>query len=247
MNWSKFVKIAGFVISVLSLVFAALTFYYNREKTTLLEINRVNDFELTKPLNIKNLSSIYMYDSIPVEHLWQSSFVITNKGETTIYGEGFETKSIRGSAIKLHLKNSNSILAIEVVNTNADLSLLCDSLYFSQWKPNEYVEVKVLSDGPLAPDLCINDRDIKDAQINYTKYSPEGNVERTRLIDWFPRAFSQSLWWIVIIFDGVMFLFFIFAAIGQYQQAKDKVTKIVTVVIWTIMLFLIFTPLLWMF
>ena len=92
MSWSKFVKIAGFVISVLSLVFAALTFYYNREKTTLLEINRVNDFELTKPLNIKNLSSIYMYDSIPVEHLWQSSFVITNKGETTIYGEGFETK-----------------------------------------------------------------------------------------------------------------------------------------------------------
>lgn len=37
MSWSKFVKIAGFVISVLSLVFAALTFYYNREKTTLLE------------------------------------------------------------------------------------------------------------------------------------------------------------------------------------------------------------------
>lgn len=246
MNWNKFGIIASIVIGILSLAFAAFTLYYNREKATILEINRINDIELTKPLNIKNLSSTYVYDSIPVEHLWQSSFVITNRGETTIYGEGFDTKNIKGSALRLHLTKSRNILTIDIVSTNTDVLLSNDSLYFSQWKPNEYIEIKVLSDGSSVPELTINERDIQDAQIIYTKYSPEVKKEETKLIDQFPRAFSQSLWWIVIIFDGIMFICFAFAAIGQYQQAKDKVTKIVTVIIWTIILFLIFTPLLWM-
>lgn len=247
MNWSRFHSIVSLLITFLSLAFAALTFYYNREKTTILEISRVSDLELTKPLNIKKLSSAYTYDSIPVEHLWQSSFVITNKGETTIYGNGFEAKNIRGNAIRLHLTNSSRILAIEVVDATAEVSLLCDSLYFTQWRPNEYIEIKVLSDGSLAPELCINNRDIKDAQIIYTRYSLGAKSENARLIDIFPRAVSLSLWWIVIIFYAVMFIALSIAATKQCKQATDKTTKVITTIVWIMVISLVYLPLLWMF
>ena len=241
--------IAGVVIGLLSLVFTGVSFYLNREKSTSLEIKRVSDIELTKPLNVERLSSTYLYDdSIPVKHLWQSSFVLTNTGEQTLFGKGFPLRNIREEALTLHLSNSNSILAIEIIDTNTDITIQSDSLlFFSQWRPKEYVEIMVLSDGPSAPEVTINEKDIQNSTITYTKYSPEEKLTKKRFVDRFPYSLYQAIWWVVVIFDSLSFVILIITGVTQYSQAKDRVTKITTVVVWVLVLLLLFAPLMWMF
>lgn len=58
---NKFWTIAGTIIGFLSLLFAGISFYLNREKETSLEVKRVSDIELTKPLKVQGLSSTYIY------------------------------------------------------------------------------------------------------------------------------------------------------------------------------------------
>ena len=246
---NKFWTIAGFVIGLLSLVFAGITFHINREKSTSLEVKRVSDIELTKPLNVDRLSSTYYYDdSIPVKHLWQYSFVITNTGEQTLFGRGLPLRNIREDALKLHFSNANNILAIELIDTNTEMSLVCDSLLlFSQWRPKEYVELRLLSDGSLPADLIINEYDIQNSTISYTKYSPEEKVTQRRFVDRFPYALYKALWWVVIIFDAIFIVFLAIVAATQYKQTKDKVVKISTIIVWGVVLCLMFAPLMWMF
>lgn len=246
---NKFWTIAGTIIGFLSLLFAGISFYLNREKETSLEVKRVSDIELTKPLKVQGLSSTYIYnDTIPVEHLWQSSFVITNIGEQTLYGKGFPSRNIKEDVLKLHFSNTSGILVIELMDTNTDISLLHDSLLlFSQWKPHEYAEIKILSDGPLPPDIMINEYDIQNGTIIYTEYSPKEKIANQRFVDIFPYALYKALWWVIMIFDAVILLCLVIAGVKQYRQAKDKITKCVTIVIWSIVLFLMFAPLMWMF
>lgn len=249
MNWSnKFLGIAELVIAFLSLIGVVITFYVNRHKSTLLEVKTVSELELTRPLNVEHLSSIYMfYDSIPVEHLWQSSFVITNIGETALYGSGFDNKSIKGDKLLYRLLNCEKVLSIELMGTNADVSIGNNSLNFSQWRPSEYVELRILSDGASAPELQISDRDIIDGKVIYTKYSPNDSSQPRKLVDRFPSTFSKVLWWIVIIFEVILFIALLIAGVSQYTKAPDRATQISTIIVWTVVLALMFAPLLWMF
>jgi len=246
-NSNKFWTIAGVVLAFLSFVGLCITLYENRNKPTILEIKTISEIELTRPLNVEHLSSSYLYDSIPVEHLWQSSFVITNTGETTLYGEGFEEKNIKGKSLLIHLKNCDNLLSIESVEGNTDVFLLNGSLYFSQWRPNEYVEIKVLADGPRAPELQVNERDIKEGNVIYTKYSPEEKLAVKRWIDHLPMSVSKALWWVVLGVYILMFILSIINLIIQYQQAEDKTTKNIIIVVGIIANIFLSAPLLWMF
>lgn len=225
-------------------------FYLNREKSTSLEIKRVSDIELTKPLNVERLSSTYLYDdSIPVKHLWQSSFVITNTGEQTLFGKGFTFRNIKDEALALHISNTNSVLSIELIDTNTDISLQHDSLlFFSQWKPKEYAEIRILSDGQLAPDLTINEYDIQNSVITYTKYSPEEKVIKERFVDKFPYALYQAIWWVIIIYYAALFLTLVIMLLVLFTDSKGNVKKIIsTLIVWIIAIFLLFAPIMWMF
>ena len=164
MNWNyKFWTIAGVLIGFLSFVGLCITLYLNRQKSTILEVKTISNVELTRPLNVNHLSSSYFFDdTIPVEHLWQSSVVITNIGETTLYGEGFDSKNIKGESLSIQLNNCDNLLSVEKVDGYSDVFLQKGALCFSQWRPNEYVELRILADGPEAPSLQINERDIKE-------------------------------------------------------------------------------------
>ncbi len=250
MNWNnKFWTIAGVVISLLSLVGMGITLYVNRHKSTVLEVKLISDLELTRPLNVAHISSVYLYDdSIPVEHLWQSSYVITNMGETTIYGTGFDAKNIKGDALFFQLSNCERILSIEAIDNSADISIIGNNmLRFSQWRPNEYIELRILSDGPNAPELLINDRDIQEGKIVYTKYSPEEKPVVKRLVDYLPKSLYKALWWGVTMFELLLLLILIVTGTSSVIQTKDKVTKISTAIVWIVILILMFSPLLWMF
>lgn len=244
---SNFWSIASVVVAVLSFVGFSINWYENRHKSTMLEIKTISEIELTRPLNVERLSSIYWYDSIPVEHLWQSSYVITNTGETTLYGEGFENKNIKGDALPLQLKNCDNLLLIEKVEANTDVILQNMSLNFSQWRPNEYIEIRILTDGHKAPELLINERDIKEGKVMYTQYSPEEKLVTRRLIDHLPLSFSKALWWVVIIFYVIIAFFSMISAVQQYRKAENKTTRTITLVVWIITFIFMLAPLLWMF
>lgn len=235
--------------TIIMIILAALALYFNREKVTILEIKKINKIELTRPLNVDRLSSTYMYDdSIPVEHLWQTSYVIKNTGETTIYGEGFDNKTIRGNSLKLHIRNCSHLLSLDITETNMEARLICcDSLYFTQWRPNEYVELLLLSDGPSAPEITISDRDIQDVKISNVTYSPEEQLVKQRLMDKLPRSLTNALWWITLIVDSFLLLLLLIEGVMQAIKEKSKKERakdiylIICIAIWAAMLFV------WMF
>lgn len=244
---NNFWPIAGVIVGLLSFIGFCINWYGNRYKSTMLEIKTINEIELTRPLNVERLSSIYWYDSIPVEHLWQSSYVITNTGETTLYGEGFENKNIKGEALPLQLKNCDNLLSIEKVEGNTDAVLQNMSLYFSQWRPNEFIELRIITDGPKAPELLINERDIMEGEVIYTQYSPEEKPVVKRWIDHLPLSVSKALWWVVIIFYLIIAIFSMISAVQQYRKAENKTSRTITLVVWIITFIFMLAPLLWMF
>ena len=203
---SRFIEVLKSLVPFAMLAVGILSLYYaNREKKTALEVKKICDVELTRPLNVEKLSSTYIYDSIRVEHLWQTSYTIRNIGDVAIYGGEFDHKrNINGNSLKFQIKNCDKLLSIDITDTNAEISLINDSsLKFAQWRPNEYVELVLLSDGEEAPELTIRDRDIEDAIISYVKYSPEDQFGRKRLMDRLPkRIYTQVAWWITIVLYG---------------------------------------------
>ena len=245
---TKFWTIAGVLIGFLSLVGVGITIFVNRHKSTILEVKTINTLELTRPLNVAHISSTYLYDdSIPVEHLWQSSYVISNIGETTLYGTGFEAKNIKGDALAFRLANCEKILSIEILDNNADVSLENNSFCLSQWRPNEYIELQILSDGNQAPALLINERDIQEGKVIYSQYSPEEKPVVKRLVDYLPKSVYKAIWWVVIIFELVLLIFLIITGVQQYSKKDDGFDKITTAVVWIVFLILMFAPMLWMF
>lgn len=245
---NKIWTVAGVIVGFLSFIGLVITLYVNRQKSTILEIKTISDVELTRPLNVDHLSSSYFFDdTIPVEHLWQSSYVITNVGETTLYGEGFDDKNIKGKALLIHLVKCDNLLSIEIVDENTDAFLQNKSFCFSQWRPNEYVELRVLADGPEAPELQINERDIKEGKVIYTKYSPEEKPVVKRWIDHLPLSLSKALWWVVLFFYILISIFSIISAVGQYRRAENKISRTTTLIVWIVTFIFMLAPLLWMF
>lgn len=238
----------GALGTVILIVLGVLQFINDRHKPTILEVKTISEIELTRPLNVDHLSSTYLYyDSIPVEHLWQSSFVITNIGGTSLYGKGFDVKNIKGDALFFKLTNCEKILSIESVDNNAGICIQNKSLQFTQWRPNEYIEIRVISDGPTSPELQINERDIVDGKVVYAKYSPEEAPVKQRLVDYLSKTTYKVLWWVVLIFYIIIALFSIGAAIQQYKNAENKTTRTITLVVWIITYIFMLAPLLWMF
>jgi hypothetical protein len=185
----------------ITLCIALFTWLLNREKSTILNIEKVSETQLTKSLNVEGLSSKYYYnDSIEVQSLWQSIFVIRNVGRKTIYGEGFAESSIRGSHIPLIVEDSDNILSITVSKDNCGAELIDTfNLVFAQWRPKEYVEITVLTDGEKPSVLRISDRDIADSQITYSVYSPEIEDNSSKLIDYLPKGLVNFIKWLIVL------------------------------------------------
>ena len=86
--------------TIIGVVIAGISLYYQifyKEKISL-NIEKVTTTLLTRPLHIEGLKVSYTYhDTINVEELWQTTFVIRNTGTKTILGEGFAGKNIKNN------------------------------------------------------------------------------------------------------------------------------------------------------
>ena len=233
--------------TIVLIVLAALPVYYNRTKTTSLEIKKISEVELTRPLNVARLTSSYLYDSIRVEHLWQTSFVIKNVGENTLYGEGFDSKNIRNNALGLEIKNCDTLLSVAVMDNTVSASLKGDSIQFVQWRPNEYIELLLLSDGQVAPEIIINDRDIQNATISYDTFSPKESLAPQRFVDRWPKGLSKVIWWIVLVFEILSLLVLVLAMVMQLMKASSKEEKKSNIYVFVWILIMVLLPMIWMF
>lgn len=247
---TKFGKIVGWLIPLAALIVALCQLYIHREKQPAIEIKKISEIELTRPLEVDELTSTYLYDSIPVEHLWQVSYVIKNTGDVTLLGEGFDNKNIRGNAIKLNIEDCEKLLSIDIVNTNTDAELEKDCfLKFTQWRPNEYVELLLLSDGQTAPEVTISDRDIENVMISNVTYSPKEQLAEKRWTDKFPKALNSTLWWITLVVEIISFGIILFAVISSvikyFKKQSDSISSDIAIFLWFACITLL--PLIWLF
>lgn len=232
--------------TIVLIVLAALPLYYNRTKTTSLEIKKISEVELTRPLNVDRLTSSYLYDSIRVEHLWQTSFVIKNVGDNTLYGEGFDDKNIRNNALGLDIRNCDTLLSVAIIDNTTGASLSGDSLQFIQWRPNEYVELLLLSDGQVAPEITINDRDIQNATISYVTYSPKEQLASQRFVDRWPKGLTRVFWWVVVIIEIASLLILLLAMAMQLMKESSKEERKSNIFVYVWILILVLLPMIWM-
>ncbi len=243
--WNKTSAIIG-IVAIIVTIF--ITWYFNRDKETSLNIEEINTTLLTQNLNVEGLSVNYLYqDSIEVKNLWKSLFAIKNTGEQTLYGKGFSDMNVQDGIIPLDISGCERLLSVRMKNSNNGAILNNKGvLIVTQWKPNEYVEIEVLSEGVKAPQLNVNSRGIKDASISYSKYTPSTIIVEPKIIDRFPTSIRNVIKWFIIVVMGILIL----ASITQIpNQLKDKhaAVKIITLIFMIFFLSIIISPILWMF
>lgn len=243
--WNKTNVIIGLVTIIISILIA---WWNNREKITSLNIEKFNETLLTKPLNIDGLTAFYIFhDSIRVSNLWQTTFVIKNTGNNTIYGTGFQERNTRTGKIPFTVNNCERVLSANVSNANNGAFIMeSQNIYISQWHPREYIEVTLITEGANSPDLKISDREIKDSHITYSVFSIDETEQKKAVIYYLPKIVSDILKWLVIFVVALMTLGFVMTIPGQVKQAKKR-EKILTVILWIIVLLVIMSPILWMF
>ncbi len=243
----KYLKIFYFALTI---VIAALGLYYQvfyKERISL-NVETVSTTLLTRPFHIEGLRASYTFhDSINVERLWQTTFVIKNTGNKTILGEGFSNKNIRNSYIPLKFEKCNRLLSTKLTNSNNDAFLINNNLYISQWKPNEFCEIMVISDGLDSPCLTICDRDIVDSEITYSVYSPKTDTSNKKLIDYLPNFIKVTLKWIIVAIIITVSLASIVEVIKQTKKQSGVLVIVLTIIACLIIIAIFASPLLWIF
>ena len=236
-----FIGIVGIIVSIF------IGWWGNREKTISLNIETLNETLLTKPLNIDGLTTSYIFhDSIYVTYLWQSTFVIKNTGNSTIYGDGFQERNIRTNSIPFTISNNNKVLSVNINQSNNGAFLIgSNNICISQWRPGEYIEITLITEGEFSPALKISDREIKDSQITYSVYSIDNKEQKKTIIKYFPKIMSDIIKVIMLFFIAVISISLCYSAPQQFRDAHKY--KILTILIYIFTLFMIMSPLLWMF
>ena len=203
---------------------------------------------LSPKTDIDGLAVQYLYhDTIEVSNLWKSIFTIKNIGDQSLYGKGFSDINVKNGVIPLIVSNCNRVLSIKMTSNNCGCSLIDNgNLLITQWKPNEYAEFEILTEGEVSPTLNIEPRGIKDANISFSTYTPATISTTPKFIDKIPDPIKNTLKWIIV---SVMGLLIIAAILQMPQQLKDKTSgvRIFTIILWSIFMIFILSPLLWMF
>ena len=245
-NIGKKVEIIVSIVAVI--VTALITWYFNRDKTISLNIEKVNATMLTQDLDLDGLTIQYLFhDSIEVKNLWKTLFTIKNTGEQSLYGKGFSDINVKDGIIPLIVNDCNVVLNVNMTNNNNGCILNNKGeLIVTQWKTNEFVEIELLTEGEKAPTLQINPRLIKDVNITYSTYTPSNINITPKIIDKFPTTLKNIIKWAIVV---IMIIMIIGAITQMPSQLKGKPAsvKISTIFLWCFVLFIIVCPLLWMF
>lgn len=227
---STFVAIATGIVTI---------YFYFHKECVILEVKAMSVQLLTESTSTDDLKVQYFYkDTIPVQNLWQIQYVIRNIGDATLIGTG-ENKQLLSENLPLTIKNQEKVYSIAITQSNNEASLLNNRICFKQWRSGEFVELIAFVESKEQPQLIISDRDIKDSEIIYQKYTPETINENARIIDYLPRWLAQTIRIIYFILGGIA----TFSAIIAICQKGTWISKLSA----AILLFFSWIPLLWIF
>ena len=243
--WNKTNVLIGLAAIIISILIA---WWNNREKVTSLNIEKFNETLLTKPLDIEGLSALYIFhDTIRVSNLWQTTFIIKNTGNNTIYGEGFQERNTRTGNIPFTVNDCERVLSANVNNANNGAFIMgSHNLYITQWHPGEYIEITLITEGENSPNLKISDREIKDSHITYSVFSIDETAQKKTIINYLPKIIADIVKWLVVFVIGLMIIGFCITIPEQIKNnTQDQ--KVLTIILWIIVLFIIMSPILWMF
>lgn len=238
--WNKTSAISAIVAIIVTIIIA----WYNKDKNTLLNIEQVNTTLLSQKPDIDGLSVKYVYhDTINVNNLWKAIYTIKNTGDQTLYGSGFSDTNIRNGVIPISLSKCDKLLSVRIISCDNDVFINKNhELVVGQWKPNEYVEVEILAESKSAPEIKINPRVIKDADITYSKYVPTANQTKEKFIDLLPSWLANILKWCTV----ATIITFAIALLSQIPSHLKSGEKIVVVIFLTLTLFIL-CAILWIF
>lgn len=235
--FTKYIKTISTLVAITAGI-VTIYFYFHKE-CVILEVKAMSVQLLTESTSTDDLKVQYFYkDTIPVQNLWQIQYVIRNIGDATLIGTG-ENKQLLSENLPLIIKNQEHIYSIAITQSNNEASLLNNRICFKQWRSGEFVELIAFVESKEQPQLIISDRDIKDSEIIYQKYTPETINENARIIDYLPRWLAQTIKIIYFILGGI-------AALGAITAIWQKGTWISKLSAALLLLFSCI-PLLWIF
>ena len=144
-------------------------------------------------------------------------------------------------------ENCNQLLSIKLANCNNDAFIIKNNLYISQWEPDEFYELMVISEGADSPELIICDRDIVDSDITYSVYSPKVDSSNKKLIDHFPGFLKGFLKWSMVIIITIVSILSIVEIVKQTKKQTGFWVIALTILASLILIIIFASPLLWVF
>jgi len=257
MKWLKLIINYLLGIATLTGFGMAIYFQFIHKDIIELEVKAIDRIQLTKDLNVENLTTKYLYtDSVEVNNLWKIRYIISNVGTKTIIAKG-NIKNIIYDNLSISIKDSIRIMAVNIEQTNFPISILKNDnntvvLDFEQWRAAEYIDISAIIEnfGKTEPSMSIYERDIADAVITYSEYRPSEIRANKKLIEYLPQGFANFLKWSIVVVIIIMVITSIWAINKQLKEdinTSDIMTKILIFIIWLILTVLFSLPLLWIF
>lgn len=244
-----FVYIAG-AASIFGLLIAGYYQFFYEEKIKL-DVQTIDVTELTALPKIEGLNATFEFQDSVVKNLWKIRIYVSNNGNKNIIGQG-DRKDLLSNGLPIYLKDSVSILSILPNDKNFPVSIKNNNsfitLEFKQWKVGEYIEIigYVENFKDSEPILFIDERDIIDSEIIFSKFEPIEKTVKAKIIDSLPIGLQNFLKWAIILTIIFMDIWAIFAI--RKELKKDDSSRAITVIafiIWFIATMIFTTPLLW--
>jgi len=246
-----FVYIAG-AASIFGLLIAGY-YQFIYEDKIIIEVKTIDAVELTSLPKIDGLRATFEFNDTTVTNLWKIRFYISNKGNKTIIGQG-DRKDLLSDGLPLYLRDSISILSIMTNDKNFPVEIRNQKNYltlnFKQWKAGEYLEVigYIENFKKAEPIIFIDDRDIIESQIVFTKYEPVEKELKAKLIDNLPKGVQNFIKWLIIltiIVLDILSIFTIRKELKKDEMQNSRAVAIMAFILWMIVTVLFTTPLLW--
>lgn len=248
-----FVYIAG-AASIFGLLLAGYYQFIYEEKISL-EVKTIDVIELTSLPKIDGLKASFEYNDTTVTNLWKMRFYISNVGTKSIIGQG-DRKDLLTDGLPLYIQDSISILLIKSKDKNFPIEIKNNknhlTLEFKQWKVGEYTEVIGYVENYKIgePSVYIDDRDIIESEILFSKYEPIDKEVKAKLIDSLPEGLQSFIKWMIILTIAVLDIWSIFAIRKELKKDEiqnSRAVAILAFVFWLIITVIFTTPLLWIF
>lgn len=212
------------VSSVITLIVTACwnVFTMDSKELTICEERQIDIFDTFSDDFI-----IYTKDSLKLDNYRIIEYSITNTGNTTIVGAGIHSDLLVDDD---NLQIAPDSVIVKICNSDESVNLVDNYIRFKQIRPGE--KITLICASRLNEDsylIRISDRDIKDADIVYTK--------RMNKLTKFEKTTSIDRWIAATGFLFNLIILFVFIIISSLDMLKElKIKNIVFLIVWLLSL-----------